>query len=208
MKNMKTIADDNKQKPQDIPFSRMRDISGSGVFVKRFVQCGKVAMKPYAHRDDYYIFALLTDGSAAVDIDFDRKELTAGDVMILSPWQVHGKPTDETWDADGWMVAFSPEMLTESEARKIDEYSISSTPFKPDGSVMSDIVALCSMLERNNDNDSIATALASTVKCFVISSLETSGHSAKGRSRSITLKLKKLLDSHLNEEKISPYYRF
>lgn len=42
-------------KVRDIPFSRMRNISDSGVFVKRFGQIGKTRMKSYAHRDDYYM---------------------------------------------------------------------------------------------------------------------------------------------------------
>lgn len=43
----------------------MDKISGSGVFVKRLSQFGRVPMKPYAHRDDYYIVALLTQGKGA-----------------------------------------------------------------------------------------------------------------------------------------------
>lgn len=63
----------------------MKEISDSGVFIKHFGQYGTAAMKPYAHRDDYYIIALLTDGMAAVEIDFDRKQLRSGDILIVSP---------------------------------------------------------------------------------------------------------------------------
>lgn len=85
-------------------------------------------MRPYAHRDDYYILAMLTDGSAALEVDFERIQLKAGDILIVSPWQVHRKPSGEQWCADGWMLAFSPEFLTEREARAIEEYSISPHP--------------------------------------------------------------------------------
>lgn len=62
-------------KSRDIPFSKMQKISGSGVFIKRFGQYGKTEMKPYAHRDDYYIVVLLTDGSATVEVDFEKKRI-------------------------------------------------------------------------------------------------------------------------------------
>lgn len=193
-------------KPRDIPFSKMHAISDAGVFVKRFGQHGKVAMKPYAHRDDYYIFALLTEGKVAVEVDFERKELAAGEMLILSPWQVHNKPVGEEWDADGWMLAFSPEILTESEARAIEEYSISPHPFSLDKEVMDDVVALCAMIQRYRSDDGIATVLASAVKCLVLSSLDSLDKKASGRYKLITLNLRKLLDIHLPHEKSPAAY--
>lgn len=193
-------------KPQSIPFSQMQKISASGVFVKRFGQSGRLPMKPYAHRDDYYILALLTEGNVAVEIDFERKELQAGDILIVSPWQVHNKPEGETWDADGWMLAFSPEMLTEREARIIEEYSISPSPFSPDDAVTDDVVTLCSMMDRNKDNNAVFGALAAAVKSIVLSPLNTDGTAVSGRYRAITLRLRKLLDIHLVEEKSPAAY--
>lgn len=51
-------------------------------------------MKPHAHRDDYYIIAIMTAGEADVDIDFERKTLHSGDLLIISPWQVHNQKYD------------------------------------------------------------------------------------------------------------------
>lgn len=193
-------------KPQSIPFSQMQKISASGVFVKRFGQSGRLPMKPYAHRDDYYILALLTEGNVAVEIDFERKELQAGDILIVSPWQVHNRPEGETWDADGWMLAFSPEMLTEQEARIIEEYSISPSPFSPDDAVRDDVVTLCSMMDRNKENNAVFGALAAAVKSIVLSTLNTVGTAVSGRYRAITLRLRKLLDIHLVVEKSPSSY--
>lgn len=192
---------DVMSKPQSIPFSRMQKISASGVFVKRFGQSGRLPMKPYAHRDDYYILALLTEGNVAVEIDFERKELQAGDILIVSPWQVHNRPEGESWDADGWMLAFSPEMLTEQEAGIIEEYSISPIPFSPDDAVTDDVVTLCSMMDRNKENNAVFGALAAAVKSIVLSTLNTNDTAVSGRYRAITLRLRKLLDAHIVEEK-------
>lgn len=188
-------------KPKNIPFSTMQKISGSGVFVKRFGYVERSAMKPYAHRDDYYMVVLLTGGSAAIEIDFERKELKAGSIFVVSPWQVHNKPTGEEWNADGWLLAFSPEILSESDTRAIDEYSISPRPFSLHRNTMEDICALCSIMERNRENDRVSKALASAVKSMVVSTLSVSGNEICGRYRMLTSKLRNLLDAHMPEEK-------
>lgn len=193
-------------KSKDIPFSEMQKISGSGIFIKRFNHLEMTEMKAYAHRDDYYMIVMLTAGSAAVEVDFQRIELTAGDVLVVSPWQVHCKPAGETWCADGWLLAFSPETLSDAEAKSIDEYSISPMPFSPGERVVEDIVKLCSMMERNRGDGRVFTALACAVKGFVMSSLDTADRNVTGRYKTITLDLKKLLDLHLTEEKSPAAY--
>lgn len=193
-------------KSKNIPFSKMQKISGSGIFIKRFNQLERTAMKAYAHRDDYYMIVLLTAGSATVEVDFQRIELMTGDMLVVSPWQVHGKPAGETWCADGWMLAFSPEMLSDAEVRAIDEYSISPMPFNPGERVVEDIVNLCIMMERNRNDGRVFTALACAVKSFVMSSLDTADKDATGRYKTITLNLKKLLDLHLTGEKSPAAY--
>ncbi|MBP3537127.1 MAG: hypothetical protein J6J93_06255 [Muribaculaceae bacterium] len=165
-------------KTKDIPFSRMHIISESGVFVKHFRRAEKTAMKSYAHRDDYYMIVLLTDGYARVEVDLEKLELKSGEILVVSPWQVHGKPTGENWDADGWLLGFSPEILSEKEIRTAEEYSISPRPFSTDGSTTKDIVALCVMLEKNKDNESIAGALGAAVKSIVMASLVTTDKDA------------------------------
>lgn len=188
-------------KSRDIPLSRMQKISDSGVFIKRFGQYGETTMKHYVHRDDYYLVVLLTGGSASIEIDFERMDLNAGDILIVSPWQIHNKPSGEVWQADGWLLAFSPGIFSESEARTIEAYSISPLPFNPGMNVIGDIETLCSMLERNKGDRNISIALASTIKTFVLSTLATSERDTSGRYSAITVNLRKLLDIHLAEEK-------
>lgn len=191
---------------KDLPISLMQKISPTGVFLKHFAQFGKTEMRPYAHRDDYYIVAMLTDGSAALEVDFERIELNTGDILIVSPWQVHGKPSGEQWCADGWMLAFSPEFLSETEARAIDEYSISPHPLSPGENTVNDIVTLCFMLERNIDNENIVGALATAIKSIVLSVIGKSDTGVKGRYLAITFSFRKLIDKYLVKEKSPAAY--
>ncbi len=191
---------------KELPFSEMQKISDSGIFVKRFDHFGKTPMKLYAHRDDYYMFGILTQGSAAIEIDFERIELKSGNILIVSPWQVHNKPAGEVWEADGWLLAFSAEMLSEFEAGAIEEYSISPHPLNPGENILYDIVTLCSMLERYKDSVNVSNALAVTVKNMVLSTLVAGDKDLTCRYRAITLKLRKLLDLHIAGEKSPSAY--
>ena len=195
-------------RPTEIPFSRMQQISPSGVFVKRFGRHGHHTPRSDAHRDDYFIIALLTAGTAYAEIDFERKQLKAGDILIASPCQVHHTADGASPNAEGWLLALSPETLSEAEALAIEEYSLLPHPFHPDESTMADIDSLCHMLEKNHNNHKIANALGSAVKSFVLSALDTSDKNSSDRYRTITLKLKKLLDTHLSIEKSPSAYAY
>lgn len=193
-------------KSKEIPFSRMQKISPSGVFLKHFVQYGKTEMRPYAHRDDYYVVALLTDGSVAVEVDFERIELTAGDVLIVSPWQVHRRPAGEQWQADGWMLAFSPEFLSDADARALEEYSLSPRPLRPGREAVDDIVTLCAMFERNSGDEAVSGALALAIKSIVVSAIGESDSGVKDRYVAITLRFRELIEAHLAMDKSPSAY--
>ncbi len=184
-----------------IPFSAMQNLSPTGVFIKHFSRYGRVVMRSEAHRDDYYLIAFITDGNVAVDIDFEKKSLSTGHLLIVSPWQVHNQPSGETWMADGWVVAFSQDLLTEAEARTIEEYSISPEPINPGKAIADDINTLCSMMMRNQGNHAVSVALACAIKSIAISVISSTDSEISGRYKSITLRLRKLLDVHLAEEK-------
>lgn len=193
-------------KAREIPFSKMRKMSDYGAFIKRFGHHGGTTMKPYAHRDDYYIIAVLTGGSADVEIDFEKKELKAGEILIVSPWQIHQKPAGELWLADGWMLAFSPELLSDQEAQNIEEYSVSPFPFSPEKDIIHDIETLFLMSERNEEDRNIFIALVSALKTIILSTLDTTQGKASERYRAITVELRKLLDVHLRQEKSPSAY--
>ena len=97
-------------------------------------------------------------------------------------------------------------MLSEAEARAIDEYSISPVPFNPGVEVVEDVGTLCAMMERNRENESILGSLAVAAKSFIIASLDTADKETNGRYKTITLGFKKLLDRHLAEEKSPAAY--
>lgn len=186
--------------------SKMRDMSDSGIFVKHFGAEHKVAMKTYAHRDDYYLFVLLTKGTAAIDIDFERTELSAGDVLIGLPDQVHRVPAGENFQVDGWLIALSPEFLSDEEVCLIEESAVSSAVVRPASDMARDINTLCSMLEKYGHDRRVFPALVSAIKSFMLSTLDTSADVTSGRYKTITMHLRKLLALFLPREKSPSVY--
>ena len=141
-----------------------------------------------------------------MDIDFERKTLHSCDLLIVSPWQVHQKPTDGEWEAAGWIFAFAPEFLSESEALAIEEYALSPHPIAIDSRIADDLSTLCPMLKRNAGSPGISAALANTITSIALSTLAASGGCTSRRYKAITLKLRKLLDVHLVREKSPAAY--
>ena len=72
-----------------IPLHKAAQRSDFGIFVKE--TASRPAGEPvgYAHRDDFYVFGLVTGGSCRVGIDFREYRLSEGDVVAVRPGQVH-----------------------------------------------------------------------------------------------------------------------
>lgn len=62
-----------------------------------------------AHRDDHYIFFMLTKGSGALMIDSQYIVLTAGQLYYISPSQVHHKIKTDC--AEGWFLAVDTSLI-------------------------------------------------------------------------------------------------
>lgn len=70
------------------------------------------------HRDDYYIFFLVQEGSGRVCIDFKEYQLDAGTIHCITPGQIH-QPAEEL-ELKGWFMAVDS-LYVKSEYKKILE---------------------------------------------------------------------------------------
>jgi AraC family transcriptional activator of pobA len=64
----------------------------------------------FAHRDDHYIFFLLTSGSGKLKVDFQDILLPAGHLYYVLPSQIHYQI--EAADAEGWFLAVDTSLIT------------------------------------------------------------------------------------------------
>jgi AraC family transcriptional activator of pobA len=70
------------------------------------------------HRDDHYIFFLLTGGAGSLIVDFHDRHLGAGELLYILPTQVHYRISAS--NARGWFIAVDPS-LVDTDSQEIFE---------------------------------------------------------------------------------------
>lgn len=175
-----------------IPLHSLKDCHNPGFMIKDI--CGD-SVKSYAHRDEYYVFCVIEEGSAGVEIDFTAKVVSAGEAIIVSPYQVH-RPTAGSAGVKGWMLALAPEYISESDSEIIASYSLGNQPLRLSPAVCSDLRQLVGMLSRYSSSG-VASGLVESVKSIILSSAHERDALPVSRYQSIVLRFRRLLDKNI-----------
>jgi AraC-like DNA-binding protein len=97
---------------KNIPIHQLRDKTSTGLQIKFFrpddKKQGETEISD-AHRDDHYIFFLLTNGSGTSMVDLQEIMLTAGQLYYILPSQVHYRI--KTVCAQGWFLAVDTSLI-------------------------------------------------------------------------------------------------
>lgn len=72
-----------------IPLHQIIQISDCGVQIRKISSSQIKDAVHYAHRDDYYMFSVIIQGSCKLHVDFKDWQLHEGEVMFIQPGQVH-----------------------------------------------------------------------------------------------------------------------
>lgn len=188
------------QKNSEIKSQSIADSPYDGFFLKKpgFPGAGKMQSQP--HRDDYYMFGIITGGKAVIAVDFREITLVAGEALILTPGQVHFSLTASD-DCSGWLMALAPEHLSGSELESIERYALSPAPIHLSAATQRQLGALLDILHERLDNSGVALPLAAAIRSIILTDLPSSGTGGAQRRVEITGQLKKLLDVNLRAEK-------
>jgi AraC family transcriptional activator of pobA len=95
-----------------IPVHQLQDKTSTGLQIKVFRAHDKwqnEAQVSDAHRDDHYIFFLLTNGQGTLKVDLQDIVLTAGQLYYILPSQVHYHI--KTSNAEGWFLAVDTSLI-------------------------------------------------------------------------------------------------
>lgn len=106
---------------KDVPIHKLQDRSNLGFQIKQFVREDTVHNQSGdlgAHRDDHYIFFVLTEGSGSTFVDFEEKIIGANQLYYILPEQIHYRIRSHK--AKGWFIAADPS-LVDPECRNIIE---------------------------------------------------------------------------------------
>jgi AraC family transcriptional activator of pobA len=97
---------------KSIPVHQLQDRTSVGLQIKAFKADDKPQNKTessYAHRDDHYIFFLLTNGSGTLKVDFQDVVINAGQLYYILPSQVHHQIKTDC--AEGWFLAVDTSLI-------------------------------------------------------------------------------------------------
>ena len=178
----------------------MADSRYDGLFLKRRggTEFGDMQSEP--HRDDYYIFGVITEGHTVVAVDFKEITVSARQVLILTPGQIHFslKSSD---GMTGWLMAISPEHLDAKETETIERYSLNPVPVTISDKSYSQLMSLLDIMYDRMDETHLALPLAEAIRSIIYSEISTTDADVSDRYREITLCFKRLLDKNIRNEK-------
>ena len=113
-----------------IPVHQLRDTTSTGLQIKVFRPNGKSqneARTSDAHRDDHYIFFLLTNGLGTLKVDLQDIVLTAGQLYYILPSQVHYHINSN--DAEGWFLAIDTSLIPRGFRDVFERHLNLQTPY-------------------------------------------------------------------------------
>lgn len=194
-----------QNKPEKIPFLTLTDAAVPGLFVKSIQRDGHNRMKTFAHRDDYYMIVLITQGCASISVDFEEITVSGGEAVIVAPSQVHF-PNHASEDIEGWILGIAVEYFSEKERDMTARYSMDHCSLALERNISDDLGALFEMLARHFVNYHVSLPIALSIKGLVISSVMAGCRKDNDRFISIVLRFKNLLTTELKREKSPSAY--
>lgn len=173
----------------------------------------KCATVPYAHQDDYHIFGLIKGGYACGIIDFNKLNLSSGDVFLIQPGQVHRFINSE--NAEGWLLFADSSFIGNAEKRIFDDFSLFGSSFQIDRQRRNELDMIATLLEgriecvRDNQTKITVRRLVETFIGIIAEAatdinIQKTNHSR--RHIEIVLSFRRLLADHLAENHKPSYY--
>jgi AraC family transcriptional regulator, transcriptional activator of pobA len=196
-----------------IPLNTMTTMFGSGIALAkaRDKELGELASSNQAHRDDYHLFFFLENGTATIEIDFQKYKIKAPSVVYIHPHQVHIVSDYQNVFVN--MLAISNENLKPEYQNLLVEIA-PAQPLVLNKQVLTMLVnafSLCHNIVKGNHEklyhsilkDSCNTLIGLIVEQFLSS---TKPIETLNRSEQISKSFKSLLDSNFVTEKSPSQY--
>jgi len=199
---------------KSIPVHQLQHRTSVGLQIKVFRADDRLQNKTeIAHRDDHYIFFLLTNGSGTLKVDLQNIVLTAGQLYYILPSQVHYRI--QTDSAEGWFLAVDTSLIS-PDLKDVFEHRLNlQVPCTLRDYELKQYTSLLCLLhneviERQDDKYylSIIHTLAQTFLAMAASTYSHSESTANTHSRSAELarQFKNLLAAHIHTIKSPSEY--
>lgn len=188
------------KKSGSLPVNRFADRNPSGIFFKHTADSGAGAPLTFPHRDDYYMFSVLTEGEMSATVDFKDITLHAGEGIVISPGVVHfPKPGYSAPEA--WSLFVSPDRVPDPCRTVLEQYALDIVPLHFVPGRYADIERLFGMLRTYGDDLDFAGDLAAVIIRLFCGAVVVPESGCPGRYVALTMLLKRLLAEKIVEEK-------
>lgn len=198
-----------------LPLHNSAQFSDIGIVLRRIDSNGDgITQITYTHQDDYYIFGILESGSGCGVIDLMEHHITASDIFIVQPGQVHRFIDSE--NAEGWLLFADSKHVGNIEKCIFDRFSLFASSFKIDTTRESELTQIAAILADRmsgnlDDKQSriTATRLTETFISIIaeaIQSINMQHLRFSQRHIDLVLRLRHLLAEHLATSRQPSYY--
>jgi AraC family transcriptional activator of pobA len=201
---------------KSIPVDQLQNKTSSGLQIKAFRADDRQHSKTEisdAHRDDHYIFFLLTKGSGTLMVDLQDIVLNANQLYYILPSQVHYKINANL--AEGWFLAVDPSLIN-ADLKEVFERRLNShDPCTLNGHELQQYSTLLGLLlhefnERQGDKFYLPI-IHTLVQSFLAMAASTYNHletteNKHTRSADLARQFKNLLTAHSHTIKSPAVY--
>lgn len=144
-----------RRAPHPVPMQKLEDHTASDFLCHSFEETSYEA-SPYDdatdppnrtdHRDDYYVFLLVVEGSGTATVDFRTLEIDSGMLLYIRPGQIHRCIRADR--ISGWSLAVAPCMLEASCRDTLDRHTLDDNRLRLSATEVEELQACFRMLSR------------------------------------------------------------
>lgn len=165
----------------------------------------------HAHRDDYYIFFLVKNGTGKITIDFVDYELVANTIHCIMPGQVHMPAS--CIDVNGWFLAVDSLLVKNEYKEIIEKRLLAGKVTQPSEQEIEELTNCLSVIEERmsrNEHSIERSILSDLISAYIgmIADIyrKFTPTSLNNRAAEITLQFKSLLAENYHSMKRPSQY--
>lgn len=196
-----------------MPEHRTSDLSDCGFALKEVRPEQAQPPIDYTHRDEYFVFGVIEQGSCLLEIDVRELCCTQGTVVVLLPEQVHTFLRAERME--GYMLAVDPVFVDETTRLIFEQYALDTKPVAVEKPQRNELARLHAMLKKrmnaapaDETERAVVRHLAGAMVAIIAGVLQHRAGQRSGNPRMIglTLEFKTLLKQFVHISRSPAFY--
>lgn len=188
-----------------IPTNHITDYAEGGISLRSLTIDGKVSHLKELHRDDYYLYCLLTQGELRLSVDFSEQVVHAHQIGCIMPGQVH--QFVDASDTEGWLLCVDGLHIGEANRQTMQRLAFSRRLLPIDERREAELAALLPMLHRRLTTpqaQDFARAAVDVLTEIISQNDET--ETLNPRHREVLFRFTSLLDANITRSRQPAFY--